>query len=119
MGAILGGQVISRAVLMFDDLDHHSKYSTLRCLWLNPGIAEDLDFDLVSERYSGWFGIALSPRLVSTQGRYMYGLDLCSPLWVLERNLLSRKNLDSQLYNVLRLADLVQNWAGSKSFHLR
>jgi hypothetical protein len=44
--------------VFFDDSEFHAKYSTVECLWVDPGIVEDEDLDA---RYTGGFGLALSP----------------------------------------------------------
>jgi hypothetical protein len=48
--------------IVFDDRKFHTKYSTLECLWLDPGIVEDADLEPEPERYTGGFGLALSPQ---------------------------------------------------------
>ena len=35
---------------------------SLMCLWVDPGIVQDADLDVEPERYTGGFGLALSPK---------------------------------------------------------
>jgi hypothetical protein len=48
--------------IVFDDRKFHTKHWSLECLWLDPGIVEDADLEPEPERYTGGFGLALSPQ---------------------------------------------------------
>ncbi|RFU24239.1 hypothetical protein B7463_g12103, partial [Scytalidium lignicola] len=57
--------------VILDSERFHVNGLSVECLWIDPGVAEDLDLDPEPERYTGGFGLALL-RTPDTTGRPIY-----------------------------------------------
>ncbi|KAH8807890.1 heterokaryon incompatibility protein-domain-containing protein [Xylogone sp. PMI_703] len=58
--------------VILDDTRFHVDGLSVECLWVDPGVAEDLDLDPEPERYTGGFGLALLRKPnATTQSEYI------------------------------------------------